>query len=76
MTRSEHMKWCKERAIQEFEFYRKDSLPEAIRNGMTSMMSDLGKHHETAGLQSLVLYMMPTMFAERDFREFIRGFNE
>jgi hypothetical protein len=40
MTRQEHLKWCKERAIQEYDYYKNAS--EAQRNGLTSMMSDLG----------------------------------
>lgn len=40
MTRQEHLDWCKKRAM---EYVRSGNLVE----GVTSMMSDLGKHPET-----------------------------
>ena len=41
MTREEHIKWCKERAIQEMDFYKDP------KKAIISMMSDIGKHPET-----------------------------
>ncbi len=41
MTREEHLNWCKERAIQEMDYYNEPS------KGIISMMSDLRKHPET-----------------------------
>lgn len=54
MTREEHLKWCKERAIQEMDYYKDPS------KGVISMMSDLRKHPETSGeaLQSLCGMML------------------
>lgn len=40
MTRDEHLEWCKKRALEYLD--RGD-----VRNGFTSMLSDLGKHEET-----------------------------
>lgn len=40
MTRAEHLKWCKKRALEYLD--RGD-----IKNAVTSMMSDLTKHPET-----------------------------
>lgn len=79
MTREEHLKWCKERAIKEFDFYDKQSRFDAINNGMTSMMSDLGKHPETQSstMQSLCMMtlMSNTIKNRQDFVNFINGFN-
>lgn len=79
MTRDEHMKWCKERAIQEFDFYLKpDGLKAAVRNGLTSMMSDMSKHPETnsSSMQSLCLHqMLIGMSSRQAFVNFINGFN-
>ena len=47
MTRQEHLKWCKRRAIAEYDFYMKNDPKSALRNGITSIMSDISKHSET-----------------------------
>lgn len=70
-TREEHIKWCKERAI--FELDHSGPI-EAI----TSMMSDLGKHHETnsEGLKMLCLMQMRNRNQSRQaVIDFINGFN-
>jgi hypothetical protein len=73
MTRDEHMKWCKERAIAEYD-HNKQS-----REGITSMLSDLNMHESTRGdwgLQSLCIHQMmlnPSMSREA-FVKFINGF--
>lgn len=41
MNRQNHLQWCKDRAI---EYLDQDDL----NNAATSMMSDMGKHPETA----------------------------
>ena len=41
MTRSEHMNWCKERALED--------LPHDLKNAFNSMISDKSKHSETEG---------------------------
>lgn len=80
LTREEHLKWCKDRAIAEYDFYNKSSgSGEATRNGMTSMMSDMAKHPETnkAATQSLCLMQLvahPNM-QRQQFVNFIQGFN-
>lgn len=43
MTRSEHIRWCKQHAR---EYVNEGDLSQAV----ASMISDLGKHPETAGL--------------------------
>jgi len=43
MTRDEHLEWCKMRARE----YLRDH---DIKNAVTSMLSDLSKHPETADL--------------------------
>ena len=73
MTRTEHLAWCKKRALEEMAYSHDPS------QGVISMMSDLGKHPETASqtLSALCLMMLrkqpkPT---EADIRKFIDGFN-
>lgn len=79
MTREEHIKWCKDRAIKEYDFYAKTSCRDATRNGMDSMMSDINKHEETRSttLQSLCVCQLiknPNMYRQ-EFVNFINGFN-
>lgn len=77
MTREEHLKWCKDRAILEFDFYIKEGIELAARNGVVSMMSDLSKHDETRSktLQALCLLQMGRIKDREDFLHFINGFN-
>lgn len=77
MTRSEHVQWCKERAIQEFDYYAKTDPSSAVRNGITSMMSDLGKHPETNRQVWKMLCLMEMMkpHSRASFMKFINGFN-
>ena len=75
MTRDEHIQWCKDRAIQEFDYYT--TPEEKWRNGVTSMMSDLGKHPETGGSAIQALCMMQLMqrpAGRQQFVSFINGF--
>ena len=79
MTRSEHIQWCKDRAIQEYDYYAKTEPCSALKNGITSMMSDINKHQETKSeaLQQLCLFQLmtkPTM-SRQEFVNFINGFN-
>ena len=79
MTRIEHLQTCKDRAIQEFDYYAKNNLKEAIKNGITSMMSDINKHPETKSetLQALcMMQLLGNMIHSRgEFVKFINGFN-
>ena len=52
-TRAEHMAWCKQRAHQEYNFYKVEKPDEAIRNAVASMCSDLSKHPETEKMGTL-----------------------
>jgi hypothetical protein len=74
-TREEHLKWCKDRAIQEYDFYT--NAADKQRNGLTSMMSDLGKHPETNSdtLRSLCMMKMMSPMTRQQFINFINGFN-
>jgi len=72
-TRDEHIKWCKERAIQEINFSGKPT------QGIISMMSDIRKHPETnsEALQTLCgmqLLTKPNM-SRQEAINFINGFN-
>lgn len=70
-TREEHIKWCKERAIEEMDFYH-DPL-----KGLISMMSDLRKHPETNNevLISLCGGMIFILKTRQEVINFINGFN-
>jgi hypothetical protein len=72
MTRSEHMAWCKQRAI---EYVEKGDTA----NAFSSMASDLSKHPETEGhigIQLGMAQMMSGMINTPEaMRNFIEGFN-
>ena len=72
MTRSEHLAWCKERAL---EYANMGEFQSAV----ASMGSDLRKHPETerhAGIQLGVMLMMGGMLnTEQKVVEWINGFN-
>lgn len=74
-SREEHLKWCKERAIAEYDFYTGDA--EKTRQGLTSMMSDLGKHDGTRSpsLNALCMMNMGRAMNRQQFVNFINGFN-
>ena len=73
MTRKEHLQWCKERAIQEMDYYDDPS------KGIVSMMSDLRKHPETQSETLMALCTMQLLTNPRMTRQevvnFINGFN-
>lgn len=74
-TRDEHLQWCKQRALQEFDYYQMPA--DKWRNGITSMMSDLGKHPDTGGpaLQALCMMQLTKQPTHRqEFVNFINGF--
>ncbi len=54
MTRKEHLQWCKDRAI---EYVDMGDCEQAF----ASMLSDLGKHDETANHPGIKLSMMLNM---------------
>jgi hypothetical protein len=70
-TRQDHIAWCKQRAINEME-YSNDP-----KQGVISMMSDLGKHPETNSETLRLLCMMTLMrpCSMASVRKFIDGFN-
>lgn len=73
MTREEHIKWCKQRAIEEMDYSGKPS------QGIISMMSDLRKHPETNNevLKSLCMMTLMTNpnMTRQEAVNFINGFN-
>lgn len=75
MTRQEHLQWCKDRAME----YVEDG---DLLQGVTSMMSNLGKHPETAssaGGALAMLGMLAMQQAQSGDRDgvvrYITGFN-
>ena len=72
-TRSEHLEWCKKRALEYCD-------AGDVTNAFASMASDLGKHPETANHPAMALGMMlmlatPNLKSPAKMREFIEGFN-
>ncbi len=75
MTRAEHLKWCKGRAL---EYVARGNLVEAV----TSMGSDLTKHPETEGCtkgaMGMLFLLAAQQAAEGDsaaVKRYIEGFN-
>lgn len=73
MTREEHLKWCKDRAILELD---STGLPSSA---IISMMSDLRKHPENnsetlQALCAMTLMTKPNM-TRQEAINFINGFN-
>lgn len=71
-SRSEHLAWCKKRAL---EYCEAGDVSQAF----ASMGSDLGKHPETANHGAIELGMMMLMSnmlsTPAQMRKFIEGFN-
>ena len=72
MTRSEHLEWCKQRALEYVDMHD-------IGQAWASMASDLGKHPETANHGAIELgtrmLMAGHLSSPHKMREFILGFN-
>ena len=72
MNRSEHLQWCKDRAL---EYVQAGDASQA----MASMASDLSKHDETKDHPAISLGMMMMMGGKmntpQDAEKFINGFN-
>ena len=72
MTREEHLRWCKDRAL---EYVDLNDLDQA----MASMMSDLGKHEGTmnhaAGPLMLAMATSGLLSTASEMRKFIKDFN-
>jgi hypothetical protein len=72
MTRSEHITWCKARALEYIEI-------NDIQNAWASMASDLSKHPETYNHPAIELgfrlVMTGNFKTANDMRRFIEGFN-
>jgi len=72
MTREEHLKWCKQRAL---EYVDMGDLNQA----WASMTSDLNKHPETTNHNSIelgfVMILAGHLSSSDEMRKFILGFN-
>lgn len=73
MTRDEHLAWAKKRALEYLD--RGD-----VRNGFTSMLSDLSKHEElkdhVGGRMGVGLMLIPGWIDNpTEVRRWIVGFN-
>lgn len=74
-TRSEHVAWCKQRALE----YLEPGQYFSVENAITSMLSDLGKHDETRSLleatNGITALALVSGRTPSDARKFIEGFN-
>ena len=72
MTRTEHLNWCKARALQYVDIGD-------LTNAYASMTSDLSKHDETrnhpAASLGMTLLMNGQLSTASEMRKFIKGFN-
>ena len=70
MTRSEHLNWCKQRAL---EYVDAGDLDQAV----ASMASDLTKHPDTANTPPMLtmLGMMEIANGPNAVRRWVEGFN-
>ena len=72
MNRSEHLEWCKNRALQYVD-------AGDTQNAFASMVSDLRKHADTRDHAGAELGMMQLMAgflnSPREVREWVEGFN-
>lgn len=71
-TRSEHLEWCKQRALEYCDLGD-------VNNASISMISDMEKNDETknhSALKVMVLMMMAGhLSSPEEMRKFILGFN-
>ena len=70
-TRADHLQWCKERAL---EYLKTNDVTGAI----TSLMSDLTKHSDTARLEQIMAMMAMMEFIKPFYessKRSIEGFN-
>lgn len=72
MTRSEHLAWCKQRALEYVE-------AGDLQSAMASMSSDLNKHPETSNhagtTPGLMLMISGHLSTQDEMRRHIEGFN-
>jgi hypothetical protein len=72
MTRAEHLKWAKDRALEYADMGD-------VSQAMASLGSDLNKHPETKGHGGMELMMMLAVGGHLDdpgaLRKYIEGFN-
>ena len=72
MNRTEHLQWCKDRAL---EYVENNDNQQAF----TSFMSDMSKHTETSNHLTLengmMLLMGGHLSSNHQMREWINGFN-
>ena len=70
--RSEHLKWCKQRANDYVE-------QNDLKNAFTSMQSDMSKHPQTANHSALelgtMLLISGNLSSQHQMMEWINGFN-
>lgn len=68
MTRAEHLEWAKKRAHEELE-------RSGINDAVASMISDLGKHEETARSVMIGAMVSMSVYDTESCKRFIDGFN-
>ncbi len=74
-TRAEHVKWCKQRAWEAY-LHDKERGKQGRADAVASMISDLGKHHDTRSMVMLAIGLTPTVVDEQSLKHYIDGFAE
>lgn len=69
MSRAEHLRWAKDRALEYVE-------AGDLVNAQASMTSDLSKHPETRGHRALHVWMLLALGGRMDTAEEVRQFVE
>lgn len=78
-SREDHLKWCKDRALRELEFYLRTEPGAAVNNAYASFASDMNKHDDTRDHSAITLGLMLMLGGQlktpESIREYILGFN-
>jgi len=70
MTRAEHMRWTKQRALDEL------AGRDGVANALASLCSDLGKHEDAKNLALFAFAAGMLQDSPEKMRKFIEGFAE
>jgi hypothetical protein len=75
-TRAEHVKWCKQRAWEAYNYGKKEDEVAARADAVASMISDLGKSAFTESMVMLAVGLGSTVVDEQSLKHYINGFAE
>lgn len=73
MTRAEHLEWCRERAMREYNFYRAKDPAKGVEQATRSMVSDVRKHPEALLLMMDLFIKAQTVTDEAGLVKFLES---